>query len=118
MHSKHEIQISLYNAAALKDDGGEHTRAHALGNVSVTYFTISVRSKAQNHRYEQPRVFTDVCQSCRGASAGAHEDDENHVDQQQNGDNSEHRHRLHVQGHAAVLLPNHRYQCMPPRRCV
>lgn len=39
-------------------------------------------------------------------SAGAHEDDENHVDQQQNGDNSEHRHRLYVQGHAAVLLSN------------
>ncbi len=45
MHSKHEIQISLYNAAALKDDGGEHTRAHALGNVSVTYFTISAAVK-------------------------------------------------------------------------
>ncbi len=51
-------------------------------------------------------MFARVVSHAEDPSAGVHEDDENHVDQQQNGDNSEHRHRLHVQGHAAVLLSN------------
>lgn len=110
------LQISLYNAMGLNDDGEEHTHAHTSQRRCKVYFTISAAVKSRitdtNRCFQdekQSQIFAPVglCVShAEDPLAGAHEEDQNHVDQQQNGDHSEHRHRLHVQGHAAVLLSN------------
>lgn len=107
------LKISLYNAMGLNDDGEEHTHAHTSQRRCKVYFTISAAVKSRitdtNRCFQdekQSQIFAPVglCVShAEDPLAGAHEEDQNHVDQQQNGDHSEHRHRLHVQGHAAVL---------------
>lgn len=117
---------------------------HTLKIVTVKLIFYHVhRCIEKNRRYEQPwnspRCFQDkkrsqifvperLCVShAEDPLAGAHEEYENHVDQQQNGDNSEHRHRLHVQGHAAVLRDSrcwcqtcdqYNYQCIQLHRYV